>query len=225
MGYAQLKQRGHGIHLRQFARTFIVEDESTQKRVVYCSVDAGMISHVVKRNVVKELRKKFGDLYQFDNIMISGTRKPAKNARKQLELERQSRFYFLFADTHSGPAGFHMFVLYDLTALGFVKETFVALVRGITQSIISAHMNMVEGRIFISETEIFDASINRSPAAYMNNPQEERAQYRDNADKTLVQLRFMDKYNKRVMGAFNWFAGESQVAPNLARRNLKLSIN
>lgn len=103
-----------------------------------------------------------------------------------------------------------MYVLYDLTALGFVQETFVALVRGITQSIINAHNNMVEGRIFISETEINDANINRSPSAYANNPEEERAQYKDNTDKMLVQLRFMDKNNKQVLGAFNWFAGESR---------------
>jgi neutral ceramidase len=101
-----------------------------------------------------------------------------------------------------------MFVLYDLTALGFVKETFVALVRGITQSIINAHNNMNEGRIYISETEINDANINRSPQAYENNPEQEKAQYKDNTDKKLIQLRFMDRYNKQVMGAFNWFAGE-----------------
>jgi neutral ceramidase len=74
MGYAQLNQRGHGIHTRQFARAFIVED-SPGNRVVFVSVDAGMISHAVKRNVVRELQKKYGQMYQLDNVMISGTRK------------------------------------------------------------------------------------------------------------------------------------------------------
>lgn len=74
MGYAQINQRGHGIHTRQFARTFIVED-STESRIVFVSVDAGMISHAVKRNVVRELQKKYGGIYQMDNVMISGTRK------------------------------------------------------------------------------------------------------------------------------------------------------
>lgn len=74
MGYAQLSQRGHGIHTRQFARTFIVEDEP-DNRIVFVSVDAGMISHVVKRNVVRELQKKYGELYRTENVMISGTRK------------------------------------------------------------------------------------------------------------------------------------------------------
>lgn len=200
MGYAQLKQRGHGIHTRQYARSFIVED-SPENRIVFVSVDSGMISHAVKRNVVRELQKKYGKLYRMDNVMISGTRKRflIKNATVCDLL--------FFPDTHSSPAGFHMFVLYDLTALGFVHETFYALVRGITQSIVNAHNNMFEGRIFISETEINNANINRSPSAYANNPREEKAQYKDDTDKTLLQLRFMDKFNKQIMGAFNWFAG------------------
>lgn len=203
MGYAQLSQRGHGIHTRQFARTFIVEDEP-DNRIVFVSVDAGMISHVVKRNVVRELQKKYGELYRTENVMISGTR--------EFFIEIFDIFHnqAFSTDTHSTPAGFHEFVLYDLTALGFIHETFFALVRGITQSIVNAHNNMFDGRVFISETEVRDANINRSPSAYANNPQAEKAQYKDNTDKTLVQLRFMDKSNKRVMGAFNWFAGDNR---------------
>lgn len=74
MGYAQLSQRGHGIHTRLYARTFIVEDEQ-KNRVVFVSVDAGMISHAVKRNVIQELQRKFGAIYRFENVLISGTRK------------------------------------------------------------------------------------------------------------------------------------------------------
>lgn len=49
MGYANIKQRGQGLHLRQFSRAFIIDDG--QKRVVFVSVDGAMISHAVKRNV------------------------------------------------------------------------------------------------------------------------------------------------------------------------------
>lgn len=73
MGYAQLKQKGQGIHTRLFARTFIVEDEQ-KKRVVFVSADSGMATHFVKRDVLRELNKKYGDIYQTDNVMISGTR-------------------------------------------------------------------------------------------------------------------------------------------------------
>lgn len=77
MGYGDPEQVGQGIHLRQFARTFIVED-ADQKRIVFVSVDAGMISHVVKRNVVQELQKKYESLYNYENVMISGTRECLK---------------------------------------------------------------------------------------------------------------------------------------------------
>lgn len=35
---------------------------------------------------------------------------------------------------------------------------------------------MQEGRLFLAETEIENANINRSPSAYANNPEEEKAQ-------------------------------------------------
>lgn len=49
MGYAQMNQRGQGIHLRQFSRAFIVDDD--KKRVVFVSVDGAMISHPIRRDV------------------------------------------------------------------------------------------------------------------------------------------------------------------------------
>lgn len=49
MGYAQVTQKGHGLHLRQYARAFIVDDNT--KRVVFVSFDGAMIGHTVKRDV------------------------------------------------------------------------------------------------------------------------------------------------------------------------------
>lgn len=49
MGYAQVSQKGHGLHLRQYARAFIVDDGI--KRVVFVSFDGAMVGHSVKRDV------------------------------------------------------------------------------------------------------------------------------------------------------------------------------
>lgn len=65
---------------------------------------------------------------------------------------------------------------------------------------------MEEGRIFIAETEIHDANINRSPNAYQNNPQEERDNFKYDVDKQLVQMKFLSKKTKQLMGVINWFA-------------------
>ncbi|XP_058064206.1 neutral ceramidase [Anopheles bellator] len=182
MGYAQLAQRGAGIHLRQYARSYVVED-APGHRFVFVSVDAGMMGHAVKREVLAVLQKKYGELYTDANVIVSGSH------------------------THSTPGGFLMYLLYDLTSLGFVSETFNALVHGIAQSVIRAHNNMVEARLFVAETEVQDANVNRSPSAYENNPPEERAQYRDNVDKGLVQLQFVSANDEAtVLGVINWFA-------------------
>ncbi|XP_050099664.1 neutral ceramidase [Anopheles aquasalis] len=182
MGYAQITQRGTGIHLRQYARSYIVDDGGGG-RFVFVAVDAGMMGHAVKRDVLAVLQKKYGQLYTQANVVISGSH------------------------THSTPGGFLMYLLYDLTSLGFVAETFNALVHGIAQSIIRAHNNMVEARLYVAETEVLDANINRSPSAYDNNPAEERAQYRHNVDKGLVQLQLVSARNgSELLGAINWFA-------------------
>ena len=57
MGYANIKQVGRGIHLRQFARAFVVEDENS-KRIAFVSVDAGMIGYGLKREVIKNKKNK-----------------------------------------------------------------------------------------------------------------------------------------------------------------------
>lgn len=39
-----------------------------------------------------------------------------------------------------------------------------------------AHGNMQKGYIFWNDGDLLNASINRSPTSYLNNPAEERAQ-------------------------------------------------
>ncbi|KOB79228.1 putative ceramidase [Operophtera brumata] len=100
MGYAQFEQVGHGIHLRQFARAFVLEDDLgnsiISQRIVFVSVDAAMMGQGVRRE------KRYGDMYTDHNVIISGTH------------------------THSTPGGFLMDFLFDLPILGFVKETYSA---------------------------------------------------------------------------------------------------
>jgi neutral ceramidase len=49
MGYARLEQKGGGIHLRQFARSFIFEDNNS--RVLFVSVDVAMVSIGIRKEV------------------------------------------------------------------------------------------------------------------------------------------------------------------------------
>ncbi|XP_045768762.1 neutral ceramidase [Maniola jurtina] len=181
MGYANLEQSGHGIHLRQFSRAFVLEDESNSTRVVFVSVDAAMMGIGVRREVLKRLQKRYGDLYNDNNVILSGTH------------------------THSTPGGFLLDFLFDLPILGFVKETYMAYITGIVKSIITAHNNITPVRMEYGEAELLDANINRSPSSYLRNPPEERQKYKYDVDKTLAQIRFIAP-SDQIVGVINWFA-------------------
>ena len=68
-----------------------------------------MSSFSLPHQVIDNLIAEFGGLYTYDNVVLSGTH------------------------THSGPAGYLQYVLLEVTCLGFIDETFDALVQGITE--------------------------------------------------------------------------------------------
>lgn len=49
MGYASMKQKGRGIHLRQFSRAVVIEEEG--RHFVLASVECGMMGHGVRMEV------------------------------------------------------------------------------------------------------------------------------------------------------------------------------
>lgn len=183
MGYALPSQRGSGIHLRLRARAFAFEDDS--KRAVFVSVDGGMGSDLVKFRVLEKLNAELGErVYTTENVAISGTH------------------------THSGPGGFQQYVLYQVTSLGFVSETFEAWVEGIANAIIAAHKNLQNAKTLVATGQLYDSNINRSPTSYLLNPQEERDQYPEgDTDKTMLLLEFLsEKKLGAPMGVLTWFA-------------------
>ncbi|XP_044262814.1 neutral ceramidase-like [Tribolium madens] len=180
MGYAKLSQVGCGLHLRQFSRAFIIDDGLS--RVAFVTVDSQSMAHGVRRQVLKNLAGLYNDTYTEQNLIISGTH------------------------THSTPGGWLMDLMFDIPNLGFVQESFDTLVEGITQSIINAHENMVKGKIYVNSGILLEANINRSPASYLYNPEEERAKYEHNVDKEMVQIKFIRSSDNEPIGAINWFA-------------------
>uniref|UniRef100_A0A646QJF6 Neutral ceramidase n=1 Tax=Hemiscolopendra marginata TaxID=943146 RepID=A0A646QJF6_9MYRI len=179
MGYATPSQTTAGIHTRLWSRAFIVGDG--ERRVVFVSIDSAMAAQTVKQSVIKKLRDKYGDTYTEANVCISGTH------------------------THSAPGGFLGYVIYLIPSWGFVYQSFDALVKGIVKSIEKAHVNIRKGRILYNEGELLETSINRSPTAYLNNPESERNRYKYNVDKTMHLLKLVDLDNTPI-GMINWFA-------------------
>ena len=61
--------------------------------------------------VVRKLKAIYGNLYNENNVCISGTH------------------------THSGPGGYWQYVLFEVSSLGFVEESLNVIVDGIVESI------------------------------------------------------------------------------------------
>lgn len=70
---------------------------------------------------------RYGDLYTEKNVAISGIH------------------------THAGPGGYLQYIIYIVTSLGFVRQSFDVLVNGIENSIVQAHENLRPGSIFINK--------------------------------------------------------------------------
>jgi neutral ceramidase len=182
MGMANIAQKTEGIQSRLFARSFIICDQASNKRIVILSADIWSCTQAVKMEVIKRLKNLYGnDLYTIDNVLLSGTH------------------------THSGPGGYSHYALYNLTILGFDKQNFECIVNGMVQSIKRAHENLAPGKIFINRGIIEDCGRNRSPIAYNNNPEDERARYDSNTDKEMLLIKFVKKNGKEI-GCLNWYA-------------------
>lgn len=179
MGYANPAQVSAGIHLRQYSRAFIFAESATSKRVVFVNLDICMATQIIKLEVVKNLTALYGGLYTEDNVAISGIH------------------------THSGPGGYWQYVLYEVTSLGFVKESLDVIVNGIVESIKIAHSNMKSASLLTSVGSLTNSSINRSPYAYEQNPDKDN--YNANVDHTMFVLKMIDG-NKKPLGMISWFA-------------------
>ncbi|KAL5706258.1 ceramidase [Ranunculus cassubicifolius] len=182
MGYANMDQVTAGVHFRLRARAFIVAESTNGPRFAFVNLDAGMASQLVTIKVLERLRSRYGDVYNEENLAISGTH------------------------THAGPAGYLQYVVYSITSLGFVQQSFDAIVDAIEQCIIQAHTSLKPGSIFINTGDVDNAGINRSPSAYLLNPPEERAKYPKNIDTEMTLLKFIDNNSGKSIGAFNWYA-------------------
>ncbi len=180
MGYAKTDQSTAGIHQRLWARAFAVEEVSNHKRVAIVSADLGVITQGVKQQVMKKLTEKYGNLYRDDNVLLSATH------------------------THSGPAGYSHYALYNVSGYGYIEENFNCIVDGIYNSIVRATENLEPGYIEINSGTLEGVSINRSPVAYDNNPSSEREKYPSNVDKEMTVLNFKNREGNLV-GVYNWF--------------------
>ncbi|KAF7354597.1 Neutral ceramidase [Mycena sanguinolenta] len=179
MGYASLGQTDSGLHMRQRARVWIIgETATTANRVVFVNADIAMGDTGIRRAILAGLAGKYGTLYTAQNVAISSTHQ------------------------HSGVGGYLENLLPQITSLGFVEQTYDAIVTGVLLAIDRAHNSLAPGSLSIGNTSVVGGNINRSPTAYLANPADERAMYVDEGgdqDKVMSLLSFGSR------GFLSWF--------------------
>ena len=108
MGYANLDQIGNGIHFRQYSRAFIVADIMNNNRVVFICADIALASQIVKIEVCTTHRKTIQNNKYF---FFTGSKKIAESL---WNVYTKNNVLITGIHTHSGPAGFLQYVLYEV---------------------------------------------------------------------------------------------------------------
>ncbi|EME83096.1 uncharacterized protein MYCFIDRAFT_215188 [Pseudocercospora fijiensis CIRAD86] len=197
MGYADPAQLGSGLRQRLYSRAFIIGDpHEAEDRFVYLVLDTQSGDTAVRHGILDALKELGGDyaLYGQQNVAVTGTH------------------------SHSGPGAWLNYLLPQITSKGFNKPSYDAIVQGAVASIKQAHESLALGHLSVGTIDILDANVNRSPWAYLQNPELERQRYDHDVDKTMTALRFSQstKSGEQDVGVLTWFAvhGTSMLGNN-----------
>lgn len=195
MGYADPKQVGSGLRQRLYSRAFIVGDvDRLEDRFIYLVLDVQSGDTAVRDGILQGLRALGSEyaIYSTRNLAVTGTH------------------------SHSGPGAWLNYLLPQITSLGFLKQSYQAIVDGALLSIQRAHQSLGPGYLNFGSIQVDDANINRSPYAYLANPESERRKYPYDVDKTLTMLRFRSAQSGKSIGILTWFPvhGTSMLGNN-----------
>ena len=195
MGYADPNQVGSGLRQRLYSRAFIVGNvEIPEDRFVYLILDTQSGDTAVRHGILEGLQKLGPEYaaYKQPNVAVTGTH------------------------SHSGPGAWLNYLLPQITSKGFDKQSYQAIVDGALLSIRRAHETLAPGYLSVGSVDIENANINRSPYAYLANPQQERLDYEHDVDKVLTMLKFQSAENGRNLGVLTWFPvhGTSMLGNN-----------
>lgn len=187
MGYGDSRQLSEGIHSRQFARAYIVQDPNTNKRVAFLSGDMLSGTNLERELLLKKLKENYGDRYNDGNVLIAATH------------------------THATPGGTTDYSLYNVTTMGVHKQSLDATVDGFAKAIERAEADMAPSEISFGADKVTDAGVNRSLDAFMNNPKELRDKLPGNRDARSDTMAI--SRNGKVTGFVNWMATHATTLP------------
>ena len=134
-------------------------------------IDASMTSWHMKQRVLDKLKDNLrnntiSDVFTASNLCLSCTH------------------------THAATAGSQEAYLYQLSHFGFIEDLVENIADGIAGSILDAYYSMKPSILETNSGVCYGVSINRSPSAYDQNPEEEKSLYKENVDVDMFMLKF-----------------------------------
>ncbi|KAA8644768.1 hypothetical protein EYZ11_002212 [Aspergillus tanneri] len=183
-GYAMLDQIGTGLRQRIFSRAFIFANpEKPEDTFIYLIIDSLTGDTAIRHGVLEGLASLGGDYARYgeSNVALTGTH------------------------SHSGPGAWMNYLLPQIPNKGFDKQSYQAIVDGVLLSIKRAHESLAPGRLRFGSIDIEGANVNRSPYSYDHNPEEEKAKYSANVDKTMTLLRFDRESDHKTTAVLSFF--------------------
>jgi neutral ceramidase len=180
MGYSQPQQIAEGLHMRYWARAFIIVDNATGNRVVFVTADSACLFESIHLGVLAKLRAKYGSTYTEANVNLNATH------------------------NHNSCGGTAWDYAYSLAAFGFKKNSYDAEVNGIFAAICRAHDSLAPGTIALGRGELHNASAQRSKIAFDLNPPDDKREFPNAIDPGVTVLRLSQ--SGKDIGVITWFS-------------------
>jgi neutral ceramidase len=167
-----------------YSRAFVIQDPSNGKAAAIVVADIWSGTALLKEKVLEKLKANHLSDYLEDNLLLAGTH------------------------THSAPAGYTGYTLFDQPSGSVEKHTLDIIANGIVESIKAAHNSKADGKIYVNRGTIHKVcGKQRSAPAYENNPEAERDEYAGDTDKEMLLMKFVKSGNPHTpVGVLNWYA-------------------
>ncbi len=176
-GYGDPGQVGMGLRRRLFARAFAMDSGGRRRLVVVCEV--GIVDEAIRARVLERLRERAPGWPAAGVLLVA-------------------------SHTHSAPGGTSSYLLYNASILGHSARALELVVSGILAAVDHALACLRAGSVELCQGPLADVSVHRSMAAYLANPEAERARYARPFEDELVGLAFRDDAG-RPIGWLSWF--------------------
>ena len=182
-GMADNRQISAGVDTPLYARAFVVADPDAGSRVAIVIADIWAATRRLKDEVLARLATTDPGLYTDATLLLAGTH------------------------THSAPGGYSGSLMYDfdLERGGCDEATVACIASGCVRALEMAHTTLAPGRIYVNRGDVVDCGRNRSPQAYLRNPQAERDQWGADTDREMLLLKFVRLDNEQPIGCLNWY--------------------